>query len=105
MDKLGLERREKALDDGVVVAVALAAHAADDAELAHRALIIPARILAASIRMMNQAARRATSVDGHHQRLKHEVPVDARARRPANNASRMKIEHDCQIEPALQGSN
>ena len=44
VDELGLERREVALGDGVVPAVALVAHAGDDAELRERAPVLVARI-------------------------------------------------------------
>src|SRR4029450_7482145 len=51
------ERREETLGDGVVPAVAPAAHAADQPVLPQHPLVVPAGILTAAIRMMQQARR------------------------------------------------
>src|SRR5260370_34424176 len=59
VDQLDLERGEEALGDGVVPAVAPAAHAADDAVLRQHPLVVAAGVLAPAIRMMQQPRRRA----------------------------------------------
>jgi len=55
MDQLVLQRTEEALDDGVVVTVALATHAGHQALLGQHLLIRPARIQHPLIRMMDHA--------------------------------------------------
>lgn len=56
--QLDLQRREKALDDGVV-AIAPAPHTADDPMLRQQKLVVAAAILTVAIRMMQQARGRA----------------------------------------------
>src|SRR2546422_11727016 len=68
VDQLDLQRREKALGDGVVPAIAPTAHTADDPVLRQRPLVVAAGVLTPAIRMMQQALRRApagqTPTDG-----------------------------------------
>ena len=47
LDTLGLERREEALHRRIVPNVAGSAHAADDANVGHQALVLLAGVLAA----------------------------------------------------------
>src|SRR3989449_4039742 len=59
MDQLDFQRREEALGDGVVPAVAPAAHTADDPVLRQDPLVVAAGVLTSAIRMMQQTLRRA----------------------------------------------
>jgi hypothetical protein len=55
VDQLDLERREEALRDGIVPAIAPPVHAADDPVLCQDLLVVAAGVLAPTIRMMHQA--------------------------------------------------
>jgi hypothetical protein len=61
VDQLELKRREEALGNGVVPAVAPAAHTADDPVLLQHPLVLAAGVLAPAIRMMQQARQRASA--------------------------------------------
>ena len=54
-EQFKLERREKALGHGVVVTVALAAHAGNDSVRRQLRPIVSRRVLAAAIRVVNQS--------------------------------------------------
>src|SRR5256712_14063741 len=59
MDQLDFQRREEALGDGVVPAIAAAAHTAADPVLRQDPLVVAAGVLTAPIRMMQQTLGRA----------------------------------------------
>src|SRR2546426_11875251 len=59
MDQLDFQRREEALGDGVVPAIAPAAHTADDPVLRQHPLVVATGVLTSAIRMMQQTLRRA----------------------------------------------
>src|SRR3989441_10664580 len=61
MDQLDFQRREEALGDGVVPAVAPAAHTADDPVLRQDPLVVAAGVLTSAIRMMQQTLRRGAA--------------------------------------------
>ena len=73
VDQLDLQRREEALGDGVVPAVAPPAHAADDPVLRQDPLVVAAGVLAAAIRVMQQALRRAPARQRHVEGVEGEV--------------------------------
>src|SRR5215472_2960506 len=64
INKLSLQRREEALGNCVVPAVALAAHADLDAELGERCLVLGARVLAATVGVVKKASAGPTTADG-----------------------------------------
>ena len=64
VDALGLERREEALGDGVVLAVALAAHARDDAALGERGAVVVARVGAAAVGVVHETGDADAAADG-----------------------------------------
>src|SRR6266571_6741616 len=55
VDQLDLQRREKALGDGVVPAIAPTAHTADDPVLSQHPLVVAPGVLTPAIRMVQQA--------------------------------------------------
>ena len=60
INEFALERREEALDDGVVVALAARAHGAFDASVAQHSAIVEARVLRAAAGMREQVRVRAS---------------------------------------------
>src|SRR5258706_6031847 len=72
-DEVVLQRREEALSDGVVPAIALATHALHDAVLFERAAIVGARVLAAAIGVVHEAARRTTRAERHRERRERQL--------------------------------
>ena len=65
MDQLGLQRVEERLLHRVVEAVALPAHAANQAMFFEELLVVLRRVLAATIRVMHEAGSSSTSAQGH----------------------------------------
>ncbi len=65
MNQLRLQRREERLDDSVVPAVALAAHAAADPAISELPPVIAARVLPATIGMVKQILPRASAIQSH----------------------------------------
>jgi hypothetical protein len=94
MHKLILQRTEEALDRCIVVAVAFATHARDHAAKGEELLIEPRAILNALIAVMDQSRRRASLTPRlcHH---REDLPA---THGPADNASRVAIQHDRHIE-------
>src|SRR5437899_6397730 len=92
VDELDLQRREEALGDGVVPAIAPTAHAAHDSLLRQHALVGAARVLAPPIRMMQQASRRAPARQRHPERVASEVVRDPFAQGPADDEARTESE-------------
>src|SRR6059036_3599582 len=68
-DQFILERTKEALDRGVVVAVALAAHAQDDTPASEQRLVETRRVLVALVAMMQEPRRRAPVPPRHQPRL------------------------------------
>jgi hypothetical protein len=100
---LPLERCEEALCNGVVPAVALAAHAALDPACFERTPVVAAGVGTAAIGVVDEA-RVGTAVSqccpqGHER----EVPVDRGAGCPAHDTPGEQIEHDGEVQPALPG--
>src|SRR3989449_7298058 len=101
MDQLDFQRREEALGDGVVPAIALAAHTADDPVLRQHPLVVAAGVLTSAIRMMQQTLRRAPTSQRQAEGVEGEGIRDALAHRPADGEARVEIEDHRQVEPAL----
>src|SRR5262245_54999727 len=76
VDQLDLQRREEALGDGIVPAIAPAAHAADDAVPFQGPLVVTARVLTSPIRMMQQALGWPPTRQGHAEGTKRQVIGD-----------------------------
>src|ERR1700744_2328461 len=62
VDPLGLQRREEALGDGVVIAVAGATHARDDSPLGERGPVVVAGVGAAAIGVVYESGTRTTAL-------------------------------------------
>src|SRR5258706_8457149 len=71
-----LERGEEAFGDCVVVAVALAAHAAAQARRLELELIVRRRILASAVRVMQQGGAWLPFLQGHSQRSQRQRAID-----------------------------
>src|SRR5262245_24035864 len=74
-----LDRREEALDDGVVVAVAAATHAAGDAARVEEPLVVLARVGAALVRMVEQPGLGTAPLQRHLERFDGQMPIIDRA--------------------------
>jgi len=100
MIQIGFERVEKAFDDGVVVAIATATHTAADPVHRELPLIGGAGVLPAAIGMVLSRGtaphRERAAPRGQHER-RLEMGID----RPADDAPRVEIEQDREIQPAL----
>jgi hypothetical protein len=104
LDSLFLQIAEERLCHGVVASVPLPAHARLQAIRSAEAPPGIASVLGSLIRMDHGAAWRSWAY-GHHHRVEHELTVDRRARRPADDPGREQIHDDCQIHPALPRPN
>ena len=62
-----------------------------------------ARVLASSVRMMNQTCRRSATEPRHTQRIRHDVSRHTRFQRPANHLAIKQIKNNCQVQPAFIG--
>jgi hypothetical protein len=97
VDVFGLERREEALGDSVVVAIAGAAHAHRDCMGGQDAAVVVAGVRATSVGVMHEARARPARTEGLIERREREVTVVDGARRPSNNPSGKQIEKHRQI--------
>src|SRR3989449_3302634 len=96
-----LERREEALRDRVVPAVAAPAHAHDDAVGVEHGAVVAARVLAAAVGVMHEPWVGLAVGEGHRQRLDGELPRDPIAQRTADDPAREEVQDDDQVQPAL----
>ena len=99
-DPLCLEAQEEALHHGVVPAVAFAAHAADQAMARQQCLVQRAGVLAAPIRMNNQARRGLSLRDGQWQCCAHQFGMHGRRHRPAHDLAGGQVQHLSEVQPA-----
>jgi hypothetical protein len=75
MHQFILERAEEAFDDGIVIAIAFATHAAHQPMLSQQALVGDAGIEGPLIGVMNETRLRAAMHHGHVQRLERDVLI------------------------------
>ena len=101
VERLGLQRAEETLDDGIVPTVAFSAHAALDSVASQESSILPTRVLHTTIRMMNHPARRSAVSHGHLKRRDSKVCPKMVRQRPANHAPRKQVHDDGQVQPAF----
>ena len=102
MDKFFLERGEEALDDGIIPAVALAAHGAVNAMCTEQSLVIEGGVLHTAIRMMREPRSWFASPQRHGECISSKLGGEARSHGPADHRARIELEHDGEIEPALE---
>lgn len=102
LDPFFLEAAEKRFGNSIVPAISSAAHAG----LKMMGFAEPPPGVAPVLRAligMNQSSTRPPASHGHQNGIKHELPMDSRASRPANDPSRVKIQDYGQVQPALPG--
>src|SRR5262245_65774697 len=88
VNEFDLERGKEALGDGVVPAIAPAAHAADDPVLRQDPLVVGTGVLTATIRMMQQALGRAPRRQRHAEGVERQSNREALGTGPAPAAAR-----------------
>jgi len=103
--ELAFECPEKTFDTGIVPAVARAAHAAGDAVLAEQPLVSACRVLAAAIRVMEQPRHGLPMRQRHGEGPVGSIHGQPMAHRPADHGTRVPVEHQGEIEPALRRPN
>lgn len=101
VEELALERPEEALDDGVVEAVAAVAHAACDSVRAERASVVVARVLRPAVGVGDEARLGQSLPHRHRQRGQDEVRAHVVLHRPADDAPRVEVDDDGEVEPPL----
>lgn len=89
----------------VVVTIAGAAHTTTYLIVGHQSLIIVTCILAALIRVVQQARRGLAHFKRHLQRGDDQVAFQAIAHGPADNPARVQIQDHGQVQPAFSGRN
>ena len=98
--ELALDRREKALHDGVVPAIPTPAHAADDAARLEDVLIVFARVRAALVGVMPQPDVRTSAFERHLQGFDSDMPVVHCADGPPDDEPREQIQDRREVELA-----
>ena len=92
--------QEEPFGNGVIPAIVLAAHAADEAVLGQQILAKCARVRAAPVRMDDQARRRLALLDRHCQRVADQFGGHARRRGPTYDIARVQVQHRGQAQPS-----
>src|ERR1700754_227725 len=100
---LVLQAIEEAFRRRVIPATAFAAHRAAHAVRAQLALEFVARILTASVRVMQHTRRGPATEPCHRQRVGYEVRRHARLDGPAHDLPVEQVQRDRQIQPAFVG--
>src|SRR5262245_8543769 len=102
-DSLAFEAAEEALDDGVVVAIASAAHARYGLGFLEPLAVLVGRVLATTIRVVQEPRGRHAHSKRPLESGQHELSIDAVGRVPAHDTARVEIEEDREIQPPLFG--
>ena len=102
-DQLCRDGFEDRLNHGIVVTISLAAHGYSEAMLRKTRLIRARTVLRPAIPMMNAALGRLPQRHGHVQHPDRQVPFHTTADSPTNDAPRMQIVDDGQIQPPFAG--
>ena len=87
INTFSFEYAKEALNNRVVVAVASSTHAALDTLFIKQLTIVIARVLTASIRMMDERTLWPSSIDRHGECINRQVSVYPPTHRPANDLS------------------
>ena len=103
VNELHLQRGEEALGHGVVPAIALAAHAAVDAVLPKRLLVVPGGVLDPPVRVMEEAGLGPPGPQCHLQGVEGQGLVDTGIQGPADDTPGEQIQDGSQVRPALSG--
>ena len=83
----------------VIIAIPFTAHRHLEAVLPQQFLIIVGTVLAAAIRVMDATFGRLAQSDGHLQRPDRQVPFHPVGYGPPDDAARMQVQDDGQVEP------
>jgi hypothetical protein len=97
IDPFGFQPSKEAFSNGIIVAVALTAHAANHVMIFENFLVIQRSVLAAPVRMVQQARARVTTTQRHQQRLDGQLTID----RPTDYLPIEQIDQSGQIKPAF----
>ena len=103
VEPFNFQRAKQRLGHSVVPAIALAAHRVFHFERGDELAVIVAGILAAAIRVEDQAGCRVSAEPGHAQGVHHQRARHALAHRKADYQPIEQIDHHGKIEPALFG--
>ncbi len=103
VDELLLDRREEALGDGVVVAVAAASHRLRDPGGAGLLAEGQRDELAALVGVPDQPARGAAVREGHLRRVDDELCAHVVGHGPPDDPARVEVLDGDEIQPALLG--
>jgi hypothetical protein len=101
--QLCLDRLEERRDRRVIIAVAFTAYRHLEAMLAQDFLVFMRAVLAAPVGMMNASFQRPAQGDGHVQRPDRQIALHPIAYCPADDAPRMQVQNDSQVELAFPG--
>src|SRR6185295_10464199 len=104
LDAFLLQTAEEGLRDGIVPAVAFPAHARLQVIGVTEAGPSVTPVLRTLIRMNHRTAG-VSPPHGHQHCVEHELTVNGRPRRPADDLAREQIHDDGEVEPALPGPN
>src|SRR5690349_13766878 len=104
VDELALERGEERLAQRIVVGVAHRAHRRLDTDLTAAEAKRDGRVLASLVRVVDDV-RRSTLLDGHVQRVEHELGAEMGRHRPADDATTPNVEHDGEVEEPSPGGD
>jgi len=99
VDRLALQTSKETLSNSVVVAIAFAAHAADDAMASQGSLTIARGVLAATIRIVQETYSRLTMTKSHLKDVQRQLPGHPGGGRPADHLPVEKIPQHSQVEP------
>src|SRR5664279_1680471 len=105
VNDLVFETAPERLDEGVIVAVAFAAHGSDQAMLGKDLLVGCTGELAAAIGVNDEAPAWTPLQEGHTQGGTDEAGVEVLMHGPAQDATGTDIEDGNQIQPALAGED
>src|SRR5262244_3283671 len=105
VDELVLKVAEEAFHHGVVVGVALAAHAGDEALPNEMLLIERADILRTLVAVMQQYGPGATLLDRHAQGGQAQRLGALAAHGPTHDTARVEVQQHRQMEPSRTGRN
>lgn len=100
-DQLSFECFEERRNGRIVIALNLAAHRCLDAMSAQDLLVIVETVLRPTIRVMEAVLGWRTKRNRPLLSPDCQAPFHPMARGPTNNAARMQVEDDCEIQPAL----